>query len=443
MDGAGGIVHAGTWQIRTPYAWYRGGSSVRVVDGRLVVYAQIGVLGHDPDRIAPYLPAVRRLPPTAGDTAWRPVIEAGRIYRPSGTLWIEDRPTLHVVMVCDPSGGALECRSTVVYGPSGRAHHVSPTAVYVWSPRRPAGDEQGGVHPVIYRIPLDGNAPVAIGAEGVPNGESSFDETADGELHVLVTRRWRPRLGQPSAEAETPMALLRVPLSAFGDGSRSAGENAYRALPNPGSTRLHDRFAGDWVLYGAEAGNGGMGAYETGRAFAVRRDGGEPVPLPLPEARSSGVLGFEPVPGGALYLVRSLDSLHYYPLRLGARAETGEPYTRKKRWTGDEEAHAVFAAGSEHPGLIGVALSNFGATSSVLFLRGEDGTLREAGELAAEVPPGVECAPCGGYEFARPVFLRRIFAVVGGEVVEGRMEDGVVRELRRIRFAPSTPPAAP
>lgn len=80
----------------------------------------------------------------------------------------------------------------------------------------------------------------------------------------------------------------------------------------------------------------------------------------------------------------------------------------------------------------------------MLFLREEGGRLHEAGELAARAPAGVECVPCGGYEFARPVFLRgRIFALVGGELVEGRMEDGRVREARRIRFAPATSPAGP
>ncbi|HEX2078219.1 MAG TPA: hypothetical protein VHG08_10940 [Longimicrobium sp.] len=444
MDGDGGIAHAGTWEIRTRYLWDRGEPAVRVVDGTLVVYAPIGVWAGDPNGIAGYLPAVRRLPKTGPDTTWRPLIQPGRIYRPSGTLWVEDSPTLHAVLVCDPAGGALECRSTVVYGFSGRAHHVSRTAVYVWAPRRPGEGEPGGVERVIYRIPLDGSAPTAIGVEGVPNGSPSFDETDGGELHVLVSRRSRSPLGRAGAEAETPVALLRVPLSAFGDGSRPAGEDAYRALPNPGTTTLQTRFAGEWVLYGAGAGNGLMGDDETGRAFAARRDGGEPVALPLPAASFSGVLGFEAIPGGALFIARSLDSLHYYPLRLGSRAEIGEPWARRQRWEGDAQAHAVFAAGRDHPGLLGVALSGFGATGSVLFLRDDAGRLHEAGELAAGAPPGVECVPCGAYEFARPVFLGgRIFALVGGELVEGRMEDGRVRETRRIRFAPATSPAQP
>jgi hypothetical protein len=41
------------------------------------------------------------------------------------------------------------------------------------------------------------------------------------------------------------------------------------------------------------------------------------------------------------------------------------------------------------------------------------------------------------YGNARPLFLRgRIFALLGYELVEGREDDGRIRELRRVSFAP-------
>ena len=42
------------------------------------------------------------------------------------------------------------------------------------------------------------------------------------------------------------------------------------------------------------------------------------------------------------------------------------------------------------------------------------------------------------YGNARPLFLRgRIFALLGYELVEGRFEDGQVRELARVNFSPA------
>jgi hypothetical protein len=45
---------------------------------------------------------------------------------------------------------------------------------------------------------------------------------------------------------------------------------------------------------------------------------------------------------------------------------------------------------------------------------------------------------------ARPIFLRgRIFALLGYELMEGGEEDdGRIRELRRVSFAPGAPQAA-
>jgi hypothetical protein len=43
------------------------------------------------------------------------------------------------------------------------------------------------------------------------------------------------------------------------------------------------------------------------------------------------------------------------------------------------------------------------------------------------------------YGNARPLFLRgRVFALLGYELVEGTLDDGRLRELRRVTFAPRT-----
>src|SRR5678815_926599 len=42
------------------------------------------------------------------------------------------------------------------------------------------------------------------------------------------------------------------------------------------------------------------------------------------------------------------------------------------------------------------------------------------------------------YGNARPLFLRgRVFALLGYEIVEGRLDDGRMHELRRVNYAPA------
>ena len=80
-------------------------------------------------------------------------------------------------------------------------------------------------------------------------------------------------------------------------------------------------------------------------------------------------------------------------------------------------------------------------SASVLFLRNRAFNLRELGELAAgasaSVDDGCRVSCVDWYGNARPLFLRgRIFALLGYELVEGREDDGRIRELRRVNFAP-------
>jgi hypothetical protein len=433
LDAAGGLAYQGTYLVRTDGGEERM-PSVRMVDGRLVILAPIGVWAGDPRGIAPYLPAVLRVAP-GGDTTWTPLTNPGRVYRPAGPMRADDGNTFHALTVCGLASGAPDCRATVVYAPRNVAQHVSATAAYVWTLQWRGHDDESDVpdRSMLYRIPLDGGAPTALGVSGQPGGQHAMEETAAGELHVLLAEG---RLPVDRAPAEwNSVVLLRAPLSWFGDGSRSVGDDAYRAFPNPGSTTLHSRFVGDWIVYGTETGTGAYGSWEEGRAFAVRRDGAA-APLPIPV--QGWLIGIDATDEGAL-VATSADWIRYQPLRLGAQAQLGEPFTRPAQHAWEAEAHAIFSQPSGHgPELLGVARSGFVFTPSVLFLRHDGAGLRAIGELGTTVPAGTECTHCGGYyEFARPVFLRgRMLAIVGGEVVEGAMEGERIREVRRVRIGP-------
>ena len=80
----------------------------------------------------------------------------------------------------------------------------------------------------MFRIPLDGAAPSAIKTAGVPIDQMSFLEDGSGHLNVLLRESGAGEGMWGSERTHGAMALLRVPLAAFGDGTR---RRAARALP--------------------------------------------------------------------------------------------------------------------------------------------------------------------------------------------------------------------
>jgi hypothetical protein len=77
----------------------------------------------------------------------------------------------------------------------------------------------------------------------------------------------------------------------------------------------------------------------------------------------------------------------------------------------------------------------------MLFLRRDQRRFSPAGELGARPGDAIDddCqASCvDWYGNARPIFMGgRIFALLGYELVEGRMERGRIGEVRRTNFAP-------
>ncbi len=83
----------------------------------------------------------------------------------------------------------------------------------------------------------------------------------------------------------------------------------------------------------------------------------------------------------------------------------------------------------------------FDESASILFLRNADAQFRALGELEAraenERDDGCVATCVDWYGNARPIFLRgRTFALLGYEIVEGALDGGRLREVRRVSFAP-------
>jgi hypothetical protein len=247
------------------------------------------------------------------------------------------------------------------------------------------------------------------------------------------------------------VALMRVPLWSFSDGTAAAPASSYRRLPGPpdDGEDFRNRFIGDYLLYGT-----GNGWYEPGNndnvsnLYAVRWAGGEAVPVPLRhEVDRIEALGSDAIVVGA-----DAQDLHFTSVRLtdGAPRVAGS-YTRKDAAQGELRSHGFFYK-PEGPdsGLLGLPISTAGRpgyehlfenSAAVLFLRNESLNLSEVGELDAHPDTAADddCrASCvDWYGNARPLFLRgRVFALLGYEIVEGSLQGGRFVETRRVSYAP-------
>ncbi|HEX2206855.1 MAG TPA: beta-propeller domain-containing protein, partial [Longimicrobium sp.] len=446
----GRLTHRATYQLRSSDYYSSRNYASRLIGNRLIFYAP---LPYDFELEDPFenFPAFRRW--GTGDEGWRRTAAATRVYRPAGPLAVEDELMLHTVTVCELGGEELDCESTALMGPEGRVFYVSPGAVYVWATSHDWNEETQEELPrsVLYRMPLDGGAPTGLRVRGSPIDQFSFLEGGDGHLNVLVASEGEGESMWGAEWAEEDLALLRVPLSSLGDGSRAAPDSRYRRLPTRGAGRYQNRYVGDWLLYGS--GNlWGRARDSASTVFALRwADEGPVAAMEVPH----GVERIEQMGSGAVVIGSDGRDLHFSGARLGASAALAHRYTRAGASQGETRSHGFFyRPDAEEEGLLGLPIRGPGrpgyehlqiGSASVLYLRNRAFHLTELGELVAgetEAEDVCKASCVDWYGNARPLFLRgRIFALMGYELVEGAENDGRLRELRRINYLPPLPPA--
>jgi hypothetical protein len=352
--------------------------------------------------------------------------------------------------MCDLAKPELDCTSTAVMGPPGRVFYVSDRSVFVWtSAWRRAGTPRASGSGV-FRIPLDGSAPSALKAYGVPIDQFSFLESEDGHLNVLL-RGAGGGDGMWGAErGGLQLALLRVPLTSFSDGRDSAPRSAYRSLPTPtGRHALQSRYIGPYLVFGAGTGWRRPQPIKQGNVYAVRYAGDAPA---HELAIVHGVDRIEALGRDAVVIGSDGRDLHFTTLRLGARPAEAGRYTRVNAAQGETRSHGFYyRLEANDEGLVGLpiiagAQAASGqlrrAAASVLYLRNRGLALTELGTLesgADERSANDACvASCvDWYGNSRPLFLRkRVFALMGYEIVEGTIDGGRIGETRRVSFAP-------
>ena len=438
----GQLSYRSTYHLRSNDYYSSRNYASRLIGNKLIFYAPQYLWYGQPFET---FPAVRKWHKGATAEEFRRIVPATRVYRPQTEFNDGYGMALHTVTVCDLAGGGFDCQATSVLGPPGHVFYVSPDSVYVWATTWNHKERTTGL---IFRMPLDGSGPSALRASGSPVDQFSFLQSEDQYLNVLVRSRGQGD-GMWAAEVtDGDVALMRIPIMSFSDGSERVPASSYRKLPKPEGYTFQNRFVGNYLIYGTGSGWG----YPTKQAeqsnlFIVEWARGNSHQMTLPH----GVDRIEQMGSDAVIVGTDGKDLHFSSLRLGQWPEIVSRYTRKQASQGELRSHGFFyKPDGDDAGTLGLPISLpgragykhlFQSSAAILFLRNDSLQFREVGELGSQPDKAVDdrCrASCiDWYGNARPLFLRgRVFALLGYEIVEGRLDDGRMQELRRINYAP-------
>lgn len=462
IDAAGRLRYEDSHHLRSNDYYSSSNYASRLIGSQLIFYTPLDLDPYAP--IVAQLPALRRWTGKdldryagLGKDGFQRITPATRVYVPEPIRRDPeaDISTLHTVTVCDLAAPRLSCRATAVLGSGSRNFYVSGNAVYVWIGEALPG-RNGNDRAMLYRMPLDGSRPGALQAWGGPVDQFSFrEDRAKAALDVVVRAdsggdwMWRPEVSYGDA------ALLHLPLSAFGNGSYLAPRRTYRALPlgKGASWSFHNRFMGRHLVYSA-----GSFAGEESRAavFAVPLDGGLISRISAPHAVDRiDIIGSDAVVIGN----DKEDRLGFSAVELaGSQPRLGDTYFLPAAREGERRSQAFFyrpdpGSADGASGTLGLPVTRdlgnspaarfLGSGSAVAFLRRDARHFTPAGELAAHAETarddGCKASCVDWYGNARPIFLgERVFALMGYELVEGKLGNGRIREFARLDFAPTT-----
>ncbi|MPZ16570.1 MAG: hypothetical protein GEV06_01450 [Luteitalea sp.] len=443
IDAKGRLSYRSTYHLRSNDYYSSRNYASRLLGDTLVFYAPLYVdaTGSVPTA---WLPALRRW--RSGTTAadFERIIEPSRIYPP-----VDDSAslTLHTVTVCDLASRDMTCRATGVMGPPGRVFYVSPDSVYVWM--TPWWRTAAARRSLLYRLPLDGSEPSALRVRGAPIDQFSFLQSRDDHLNVLLRADAR---GDTMWNAEGPgrgVALLRVPLAQLDGDAPEAPADRYRVLPAPDGRAFQNRFVGEYVLYGTGTTWTRRDPGDTDNSLYAYRFAGQADPVSLPLGHA--VDRIEAMGGDAIAVGGSDRDLHFTAVGLQGQPRLGGRFTEQAAVQGELRSHGFFyKPDSEANGMFGLPIRSAEQTGAshlrhdsafVRYVRNRSLNFSDAGKLVAR-HDGAQDDACRAscvdwYGNARPIFWRdRLFALLGYEIVEGRLDEGRVQELRRVNFAP-------
>ena len=462
LDADGSLRHRATHHLRSFDYYSSRNYASRLIGRQLIFYTPTLLSPWSPQPWSQF-PAARHWRGESDANGFRRILPATRVFRTDDDFEPGEPLALHTVTRCELGGDDVRWDSTAVLGPAGRVFYVSQGSVYVWTSswRRPvAAHSEPRSLSSVFRLPLDGAAPSALKTAGVPIDQMSFLEDG-GHLNVLLRESGMGEGMWGSERTAGAMALLRVPLGAFGDGRDSARREHYRKLPAANGWDVQNRYVGDWLLWG-----GADGGDRAGSAWALRY-AADAQPVTLPAAHA--IERIEALGRDALLVGSRGGDLHFSAVKLArGDARLAGQHVESGVAQGETRTHGFFyRPQSDDGGVLGLpVLGNGGrrrgihrggqGSAAVLFLRNHALRFTALGSLrAADGSPrddGCKASCVDWYGNARPIFLGdRVLALMGYEIVEGRSEatgwryegEGAARdneqivERRRISFAPN------
>ena len=456
IDAEGHLSFIDAYQLRSGDYYSSRNYASRLIGQTLIFYAPLW-LPYGTDDLLNSLPAMRQWSSDDPKRGFTRIAGAQHIYIPatlrdSNYLAVD---AMHTVTTCDLAKPVLSCDATSVLGPDSRTFYVSGHAVYVWvTGWQVGGDHDARPDSLLYRLPLDGSAPQAIRARGAPEDQFSFREDPNhGVLDVLVRSQgygdamWRPEFTEGS------VALLQIPLSDFGAGTSEVSRAHYRLLPNPSSNvyAFHNRFVGDYLLYGTGTGWGTPDDASSSLIVAsTRRDEAAELTLPY------GIDRIEAMGNNAVVIGADSKNLNFTAIELaGSRGpRIGDRYIQPGASQAETRSHGFFfqpeAMSDDSPGVLGLPIARparpgyrqlFENSAGMTFLRRTGRRFMPLGEIDA-ASEGIADDSCVAscvdwYGNARPIFLHgRTFALLGYELIEGSLTETAIRETGRVSFAP-------
>jgi hypothetical protein len=448
----GQLAYKGTYHLRSNDYYSSRNYASRLIGDKLIMYTPLYLNPYADDPFTAF-PAVRKWRRGATAEEFKRIAPATRVYRTDEPLDVASGVALHSVTICQLAKPELQCDSTAVLGAPGRVFYVSPSSVYVWTTRWRRFEQvptrtQRTVDSSVFRIPLDGSAPSALKVAGSPIDQFSFLEGDDGHLNVLVRSNGSGD-GMWAAEVNHgDLALLRVPLGSFSDGRDSAPAHLYQRLPKPEGHTVQSRYIGKYLLYGGGTGwYRPLGSAMDAEIYAVRyAEQGAVYSVPL----GHSVDRIEALGQHAVAVGSDGRNLQFTSLRLGRYPVAVGEYSRANAAQGETRSHGFFyRAESDQDGLLGLpiiggedsAVRQLRYTSaSLLYLRNRGLNFSELGTLdarpGANRDDGCRASCVDWYGNARPLFVRgRVFALLGYEIVEGKLTGQRIVESRRINFA--------
>jgi Beta propeller domain len=446
IDSAGNLTYRSTYHLRSNDYYSSRNYASRLIGSKLIFYTPLYLSPESENPFAQF-PAVRKWHKGATASEFQQIVSATHVYRPERALSTTGGLALHTVTVCDLAQEDLKCEGTAVLGAPGRVFYVSPDAVYVWTTDWTRYGEKSAERSLLYRMPLDGSSPSAIGVSGSPVDQFSFLESEDKHLNVLVRSDANGDAMWSAEGAAGDVALMRISLANFNDGSNSVSSWDYHGLPKPSGYTFQNRFVGDYLLYGTGSGWGAPENKKQANLFAVRWADGDLSRLSI----AHGVDRIEALGSDAVVVGTDGKDLHFTSIRLGESPEVADDYIRKDASQGELRSHGFFyKPDGPNSGVLGLPISRpgragfrhlFEDSAAILFLRNESLHFEEIGELGAQSEKATDdaCrASCvDWYGNSRPLFIRgRMFALLGYEIVEGNLADGRMNETSRISYAP-------